>query len=169
MNIVTLILRLIHIFGGVFWVGASLMMSYFVAPTAGATAENGQKFIQHLIGRTRFSTMMAAAGGSAVLAGILLYLIDSGGFASAWMKSGAGIGFGIGGVFGLIGFVFGIMIGQNNTALGKLGAQIQGQPTPEQLAQIAAIRKNLGMVTPIHTWSLILATLFMASARYFFF
>jgi len=169
MHIVTLILRLIHIFGGVFWVGASLMMSYFVAPTAVATAENGQKFIQHLIGRTRFSTMMAAAGGSAVLAGILLYLIDSGGFTSAWMTSGAGIGFGIGGVFGLIGFVFGIMIGRNNTALGKLGAQIQGQPTPEQLAQITAIRKNLGMVTPIHTWALILATLFMASARYFFF
>ncbi len=169
MHIVTLILRLIHIFGGVFWVGASLMMSYFVAPTAGAIAENGQKFIQHLMGRTRFSTMMAVAGGSAVLAGILLYLIDSGGFTSAWMKSGAGIGFGVGGVFGLIGFVFGIMIGRNNTALGKLGAQIQGPPTPEQLAQIAAIRKNLSVVTPIHTWALILATLFMASARYFFF
>ena len=169
MNIVILMLRLVHIFGGVFWVGAALLMSFFISPTAGITAENGQKFMQHLMGRTRFTTMMSAAGGSAVLAGILLYLIDSGGFTSAWMKSGAGIGVGIGGVFGLIGFVFGIMIGSNNTALSNLGAQIQGQPTPEQLAQIAAIRKNLSMVTPIHTWALILATLFMASARYFFF
>lgn len=169
MNIVMLILRLVHIFGGVFWVGAALMLSFFISPTAGATAENGQKFMQHLMGRTRLSTMMSAAGGSAVLAGILLYLIDSGGFTSAWMRSGAGIGFGIGGVFGLIGFVFGIMIGRNNTALGKLGAQIQGQPTPEQLVQIAAIRKNLSVVTPINTWALILSTLFMASARYFFF
>ncbi len=38
MNIVMLILRLVHIFGGVFWVGAALMMGFFVSPTAGATA-----------------------------------------------------------------------------------------------------------------------------------
>jgi len=168
MNIIMLILRLIHIFSGVFWVGAGLMSNFFIGPAVGATAEAGQKFIQHLMSKTRVTMMLSAAGGSSVLAGILLYAIDSGGFTSAWTRSGAGIGFGIGGVFGIIAFIFGIMIGRNNAALGKIGAQIKVQPNPEQLAQIAVIRRNLSTITPINTWSLILATIFMATARYFF-
>ncbi len=169
MNIITLVLRLIHIFSAVFWVGGGLMLNFFIGPTVNATAENGQKFIQHLMNKTRLTMMLSAAGGLAVLAGILLYLIDSGGFTSAWTHTGAGIGFGIGGAFGIIAFIFGILIGRNNTALGKIGAQIKGQPTAEQLAQLAAIRKTLGIITPINTWTLILATIFMATARYFLF
>lgn len=169
MNIIIIILRLIHIFSAVFWVGAGLLFNFFIVPAVNATAENGQKFVQHLMNKTRVTVMLSAAGGSAVLAGIMLYAIDSGGFTSAWTRGGAGMGFGIGGAFGIIAFIFGIMIGRNNTALGKIGAQIKGQPTAEQLAQIAAIRKNLNTLTPINTWALILATLFMATARYFLF
>jgi hypothetical protein len=35
------LLRIIHIVGGVFWVGGSLIMTFFVAPTLAATGENG--------------------------------------------------------------------------------------------------------------------------------
>jgi len=101
-----------------------------------------------------------------VLAGASLYWIDSGGLTSAWMHSGAGLGFGIGAFFGLIGFVFGMQVGNTNGALAKLGAQIQGKPTPEQMAQIGALRKRLSIVSPINAYSLILAALFMAIARY---
>jgi uncharacterized membrane protein len=168
MNLIMVALRLIHIVTGVFWVGAGLMLTFFIVPTASANAENGQKFVQHLMSKTRISMVLAAAGGSSVLAGILLYAIDSNGFTSAWMSSSAGIGFGIGGAFGIIAFIFGVMISRNNAALGRLGAQIQGQPTPEQLSQIASIRRNLSIVSPINAWSLILATIFMSTARYFF-
>ncbi len=169
MNFIVLILRLIHIFSGVFWVGSALMLNFYILPAAGATADAGQRFIQHLMSRTRIQTMMAATGGATLLAGVFLYWIDSNGFTSAWMKSGAGLGFGIGAVFGLIAFVVGIMIGRNNSMLGKIGAQIKGEPTLEQLAQISTIRKTLGILSPINAWSLILATAFMAAARYFFF
>jgi len=169
MNYLTLALRLIHIFAGVFWVGGALMMNFFIAPTIEATAEAGQQFARHFIGKARVGTAMLVAGFSSVTAGAILYWFDSDGFTSPWMKSGAGIGFTIGAVFALIGLVFGIMIYRNTTALGKLGAQIQGKPTPEQLARLQAIQKQQAMISPLNAYSLTLAVVFMAVARYLVF
>jgi hypothetical protein len=118
---------------------------------------------------TRFTAIMTISAILTVLAGSILYWIDSGGLSSAWMHSGAGLGFGIGAFFGLIGLVFGIMVGNTNGALAKLGSQIQGKPTPEQMAQIGALRKRQSIVSPINAYSLIIATLFMAIARYLHF
>ena len=52
------------------------------------------------------------------------------------MRSGAGIGFGIGAIFGIIALVFGAIFGGSNAKLAEVGAQIQGKPTNEQLSQI---------------------------------
>ena len=166
MNSLVIVLRLLHIIGGVFWVGAGLVMFFFIGPTLGATAEAGQKFAQHLMTQTRFTAIVTTSAILTVLAGATLYWIDSDGLSSAWMHSGAGLGFGIGAFFALIGFVFGIMVGNTNGALAKLGAQIQGKPTPEQMAQVGALRKRLSVVSPINAYALIIAALFMAIARY---
>jgi len=166
MNYLMLTLRLLHILSGVFWVGGSLIMFFFIGPTLGATADAGQKFAQHLMTKTRFTAFITVSAILAVLAGYTLYWIDSGGLTSAWMHSGPGIGFGLGAGFGLLGLIFGIMVGRNNSALAKVGLQIQGKPTPEQLTQIGALRKRLSVVSPLNAYSLIIATLFMAIARY---
>ena len=169
MDFLVIVLRLLHIISGVLWVGAGLIMFFFIGPTLGATAEAGQKFAQHLMTQTRFTAVVTVSAILTVLAGGSLYWIDSGGLTSAWMHSGAGLGFGIGAFFALIGFIFGMMVGNTNGALAKLGAQIQGKPTPEQMAQIGILRKRLSVVSPINAYSLILATLFMAIARYLHF
>ena len=169
MDFLVIVLRLLHIISGVLWVGAGLIMFFFIGPTLGATAEAGQKFAQHLMTQTRFTAVVTVSAILTVLAGGSLYWIDSGGLTSAWMHSGAGLGFGIGAFFALIGFIFGMMVGNTNGALAKLGAQIQGKPTPEQMAQIGILRKRLSVVSPINAYSLILATLLMAIARYLHF
>lgn len=164
-----IVLRLLHIISGVVWVGAGLIMFFFIGPTLGATAEAGQKFAQHLMTKTRFTAVITTSAILTVLAGFGMYWIDSDGFTSTWVHSGAGLGFGIGAGFGLLGFIFGIMVGNSNSALAKIGSQIQGKPTPEQMAQIGALRKRLSIVSPINAYSLILATLLMAIARYLHF
>jgi len=166
MSYLVIVLRLLHIISGVFWVGAGLVMFFFIGPTLGATAEAGQKFAQHLMAQTRFTAIMTISAVLTVLAGASLYWIDSDGLSSAWMHSGAGLGFGLGAFFALIGFIFGMMVGNTNGALAKLGMKIQGKPTPEQLTQIGALRKRLSVVSPINAYSLLIATLFMAIARY---
>lgn len=162
-------LRFIHIGAGIFWVGGALMMYFFIGPTIGATAEAGQKFVGHLMSKARLSQWMTLAAILTILAGAALYWIRSDGFTSSWMQSSAGTGFSIGAVFALIGFGAGLMVGAGTSALGRLGAQTQGKPTPEQLQQMQAIQKRLAVVGPINAYSLILAVLFMAIARYFVF
>ena len=166
MNIFVIVLRLVLIISGVFWVGAGLVMFFFIGPTLGATADAGQKFAQHLMLRTRFTAILTTSAILTVLAGAILYWRDSDGFNSAWLHSGQGLGFGVGALFALIGLVFGAMVGNTNGALAKLGSQIQGKPSPEQMAQIGALRKRLALVSPINAYSLLIATLLMATARY---
>ena len=160
------LLRIIHIGAGVFWIGASLTALLFLGPAVGATGEAGQRFMGYLINTKNLSGRIAGAAGSSVLAGAILYWIDSQGFSSAWMKSGAGIGFTIGAVFGLIGFIFGILVGRMNKAMAQLGAQMQGKPSPAQLTQMQTIQKQLATYSKITVPALILSVIFMSVARY---
>lgn len=169
MNVLMLVLRIVHIFAGIVWGGGALVMEFFIGRTIAATGETGQKFVQHLMNKVRMHNFMTVAALCTVLAGALLYWIDSDGFSSGWLESGSGIGFGIGAAFGLVAFVFGAIFGSSNAKLAQMGAQIQGKPTSEQLSQIQAIQKRISTVSPIHVFSMILAMLFMATARYFIF
>lgn len=166
MYLLVIILRLIHIMGGVFWVGGALALNFFFAPTIGATGEAGKQFAGYLLNRTRFTAAMTGGAIATVLAGFLLYGIDSNWFSSAWQSSGPGIGFSIGALFALIGLVTGIMNGNNNRAMGRIGAQIQAKPTEEQAARLNTIRKQQAWVVPVNSYSLLLAVFFMAIARY---
>jgi uncharacterized membrane protein len=161
------LLRIIHIVGGIVWVGGTLIMTFFIAPTVGATAEAGQRFVGHLMNNLKFSNRMAAASGSTILAGFILYWIDSQGFTSPWMTSGAGRGFGIGAGFALVGFVFGMLVGRTSRAMAQLGSQMQGKPSPQQMTQMQAIQKQQRTYSMVTTITLILAVSFMAIARYF--
>jgi uncharacterized membrane protein len=159
------LLRIVHIVGGVIWVGGTLTMTFFIGPTIGATAEAGQKFVGHLMNNLKFSNRMSAAAGLTILAGVILYGLDARAGA-AWQRSGMGIGLGIGAGFAIIGFIFGILIGRTTNAMARLGAQFQGKPTSDQMTQMQTIRKQQATYSNISAAALILAVVFMATARY---
>lgn len=166
MNYFIWLLRIVHILAGIFWVGGTMIMTFFVGPTIGATAEAGQKFVGHLIGNLKFSSRMSAAAGLTVLAGAILYWIDSDGFTSAWMRSGAGRGFGIGAGFALIGFATGIFVGRSARGMAKLGSEIKGKPTAEQATKLQVLQKQQATFSNITAAALLLAVVFMSIARY---
>ena len=169
MNVLILALRLIHIIGGVFWVGSSVMFKFYISPTVAATADSGQKFMAHLVTKTRLTSAITGSAVLTVLAGAALYWIDSQGLTSLWKSSGPGLGFGLGALFALVGLVFGMMVGRNVGILGRLASQVQGKPTNEQMSRIQSAQKQLGYAAPISTLSLILALVCMATARYWLF
>ena len=82
------------------------------------------------------------------------------------MRSSFSIGLGIGAAFAIIGMIFGILIGRTTKAMAQLGASFQGGPTTEQMTQMREIQKKQANYSMISTASLILATIFMAIARY---
>lgn len=167
MSLLFAILRVLHIVSGVLWAGGALVLYFFIAPTIGATGDSGKQFAAHLMGKTRFSAFMMSVGGTTVLAGTILYGIDSDWFQSAWMKTATGAGFGIGAAFGILAFIFGAMLGNTNKALAALGAQIQGKPTAEQMSAMQALLKRQVTTGRWNAVCIIIATFFMASARLF--
>ena len=165
MNIYLIwLLRIIHIVAGVFWVGGALFMAFFVGPTVGAIGEPGQKFVGHLMNNLKLSTRMAIASGLTILAGAILYWDRS--QVAGWIQSDPGRGFGIGAAFAVIGFVFGILVGRTTNAMAQLGAQFQGKPTAEQMTRIQRMQSQLRTYSIVNVLSLVLATVFMAIARY---
>jgi hypothetical protein len=59
-----------------------------------------------------------------------------------------------------------MMIGRTIKAMAQLGAQMQGQPSADQLRQMQALQKRQATVSMISTVAVVLATVFMAIARY---
>jgi len=159
------LLRIIHIVSGVFWVGGTLFMTFFIGPTIGATGEAGQKFVGHLMNNLKLSNRMSAAAGMSILAGFILYGLDARAGAS-WLRSSFAIGLGIGALFAILGLVFGIMVGRTTKAMAQLGAQMEGKPSSAQITQMQSVQKQQATYSRMAAISLILATIFMAIARY---
>ncbi len=130
MNYLVIVLRLIHIIAGVFWVGSTHINHFFISPTVSATAEAGQEFMAHLVVNAHLSTRIAISAIVTVLAGGWLYEIDSKALTSARRNSGPGLGFGIGGLFAIIGLIFGLIKGKYSRMLENLAVEIRGKPTP---------------------------------------
>ncbi len=166
MNVFLIILRLIHILSGVFWVGGSLIVFFFLSPAVAATGEAGQKTMGYIINKARLTMRLTIAAALTVLAGAVLYWIDSHGFTSAWTVSAPGLGFALGAIFALVGLGFGGIVGRSFMELARIGAASQGKPSPDQLAQLQAIQKRLAMASMVNTYALILALVCMATARY---
>jgi uncharacterized membrane protein len=167
MNTLVIVLRLIHILGGVFWVGTSLLFDFFIIPSTRSTDQIGQKFLAHLIStKTHLGEAHGISAMLTALAGASLYWIDSQGFTSAWIRSAAGLGFGIGAIFGFFGVITGVLGALPLRTLAETAAQIQESPTPEQMDKIQAAQKRLLVIGRIDSTVLILALMFMATARY---
>lgn len=159
------LLRIIHIGAGIFWVGGSLVMTFFVGPSIGAMGDSGQKFVGHLMNNLKFSSRMAAASGSSILAGLILFALDARA-GEGWLRSDFATGLSIGAGFALIGFVAGMLFGRTTRAMAQLGAQSQGKPNPEQLGRMQTIQKRQRTYSIVSTVTLLLAVVFMAIARY---
>ncbi len=155
------LLRIIHIVGGVFWVGGTLILTFFIGPAVDATAEAGQKFVGHLMNNLKFSNRMSAAAGLSILAGVILFGLDARA-GSAWVRSSMGVGLSIGAVFALIG----MMTSRSTKAMAALGAKMQGKPSPDQISQMQTIQKQQATYSIISAIALILAVTFMSIARY---
>jgi uncharacterized membrane protein len=149
MNYLMLGLRLIHILAGVFWVGATLTVTYYLKQSTDLTS------------RRRLATAMTAAGVLNVFAGYAMYWLDSAGFSSAWTHSGPGIGFAIGGAFGLLGLILRLLANRKMKTLGR---------SDDELSEnLGGNEQKLARLDLFNAWALLIAVLFMAGARYLMF
>src|SRR5688572_30157219 len=136
----TLVLRFIHIVGGVFWVGAVFLMVGFIFPTVRETGPAGGRFMQELMQRRRLSVFMNAAAGLTMLSGFILMGRIVAATNGAWMETRTGMTFGIGALATILAAIIGgAIVGRGGKKLAKLGATVQasgGAPSAEQAAEM---------------------------------
>jgi hypothetical protein len=104
MNPLILVLRLLHIVSGAFWVGTIITTVFFIEPTAKALGGEGERFVAYLAIRRGLVVVLVIAATTAIAAGALLYWIDSGGLRLEWITSHTGLGFTAGALAALSAF-----------------------------------------------------------------
>lgn len=168
MGIVITLLRLIHIFGAVAWIGGAMFLVNVILPTVKDAGPDGGKFMQ-AVGRSgRLTRLFTMASISTFLAGLLLYGAMR--YDRALMTGSlAAITLTIGAVIGLLAFLHGIFgsgaVARRSTALAKEIASRNGPPTPEQMQLGQALAASSARQAMISMTLGALALLFMAAAQ----
>jgi uncharacterized membrane protein len=170
MDIVVLILRLLHIFGGIFWVGASFMLVGFLSPVVQASGQAGGQVMQRLMTGSRFNSIFGLAGVVTMLAGVLLYWRTSGGVQLTWITTAPGLALTIGGLAGIAaGVIGGGVAGPTAQKIGQFSAQLsrnQGAPSEAQLTELRGLQQKMQRAQRLSVGLMIIAVAGMAVARY---
>ena len=169
MDIGLILLRIIHIFSGMFWIGAGFFNILFLQPAVRATGAEGQKVMAHLAQRTRMSTAIYTSATLTALSGLTMFWMISG-FRMSFFSGGYGLFLAIGGVAGLIAWYFAVFVMHGIiSSMKELGMAIQAQgtpPTPDQGARMQALSVRMSSLGRVGIIVMSIALLCMAIARY---
>ena len=163
------VLRLVHIIGGVFWVGSVMFATFMLAPSLKALGPASGPVMNQLVKVRKMPMVMMASSILTVVAGIWLLMIDAR-LQPGFMRAGPGRIFGIGGALAILAFVIGMAVNlpaaKRLAALGAAAAARGGPPTPEESAELQRLQGRMGTASQIVMVMLVLATGAMAIARY---
>lgn len=164
-----LLLRLIHIGAGAFWVGAVFTFFLFVQPAAVAVGPEATKFTYQLIHHRRLPTVILAAAAITVLAGMWLLVATSNGLDPDRLFDESRLGYTVGGVAGILTFGLGglYVFPRTRTVERTLGRLLsEGRPpTPDEQQLLARTARESRQAGWIVLAGLTIAVLSMATAR----
>jgi hypothetical protein len=167
---IMIVLRLIHIVGGAFWVGAVVLVAAFVFPAVRTAGVQGGRVMQEITQRRRLPVYMNVAAALTVLSGLTMYGRMAAATNGAWAETRFGMTIGFGALATILAAVIGgAVVGRAGRKLGKLGESVQaagGPPSSEQAAQMEMLQARLGRGLRVVAGLLVIAVGLMAVARY---
>jgi uncharacterized membrane protein len=165
-----IILRVVHILAGVFWVGTAIFFFLYLQPAVKEIGPTGQQFMDHLVEKKKIPMVITASAAVTILAGILLYWRDSNGFDLDWITSATGLAFTVGGAAAILAFVFGLVLVkpavERMGSIGQAIAMSGGPPTDAQTSEMQRLGARLTLIGQINLLLLIVAVVAMAVARF---
>jgi len=165
-----LVLRIIHVLGGIFWVGSGLFTSFFLIPALGRLGPAGAGPVMGALQQRRLFTVLPVVAVLTILSGVRLLQIASGGFAAAYFDSRTGQTFLWSGVAAVIAFLLSLLVARPAAVrIGQLSASLATMPEAERSArstEIERLRRRSSVSSTIATILLVGAAIGMAVARY---
>jgi uncharacterized membrane protein len=170
VDVYQIVLRIVHILAGVFWVGSGLFFFFLLEPTVTELGPQGAPVMRHLTEKKRMPFVILTASGLTVLAGLLLYWRSSGGFDVDWITSSTGLTFTLGGAAAIVAFLMGfVAIKPRVDRMAAIGGEVAaagGTPSQSQLAEIQGIQHSLRTIGLVDMILLTFAVVAMAAARF---
>lgn len=164
-----IVLRLLHVVGGIFWVGSMLFTTTFLAPTLRELGPLGGSVMAGLQKR-KLMVWIPAVALLTILSGARLMWIVSGGFSGAYFASGSGAAFGASAVAATVAFLIGITTVRPDMArAGALGAAMQAADETQKSnigAELQRVQRRIGLVQRVVAVLLLFAAAGMSVARY---
>jgi uncharacterized membrane protein len=170
MSAEILVLRLVHVLGGIFWVGSGLFSTFFLVPAIMAAGPAAGPVMGALQQRRLF-TILPVVALLTVLSGLRLMWIISGGFRPEYFQTRSGATFAIAAVASIIAFALSVMVARpmavRGTRLaGEMARAPEGQARAAIAAELARIRSRGSVATMAGVVMLVIAASGMAVARY---
>jgi uncharacterized membrane protein len=137
-------LILLHVFFGILWAGGAITAGFFIIPAVLEAGPAGGPVMAGVL-RRRFPIVMTASGALVILTGLRLYSMR---LSLDWLGTTHGIALSLGALAGIGAFIIGFFV-QKPTAdkMGALGAKLAAKgspPSPEEAAEMQALRTRLG-------------------------
>ena len=165
-----LVLRLIHIFGGIFWVGSMFLTTFFLTPAVRASPSVAGQVMAGLQTR-RFFVVLPTVALITIASGIRLLYLASAGFAESYLSTATGRAFSVGGVAAIVAFLLAMLVSRPGfVRIGQLAATLSTL-TDESEKQRATVEMQrlsgrVGIANSFVVLMLVIAAAGMAVARY---
>lgn len=164
------VLRIIHVLGGIFWLGSGLFTTFFLMPALGRVGPATAGPVMGALQQRRLFTILPVVALLTILSGLRLFQIASAGFAPAYLASRTGQTFMWSGIAAVAAFLLSVLVARPAALrAGQLGAAIAGLPEGQRAesgAEVERLRRRSGVASIAATSLLIAAAAGMAVARY---
>jgi hypothetical protein len=168
--ILLLLLRLVHIGAGVFWVGAFLLLARWILPATHEVGPSAGPLMSTLMQKMRLPVALTGAAVLTVLSGFALYGRNIAATDGAFARTHSGMVFGLGGLAALVALVMGVIINRPvGVRLGVIAGEIAasgGVPTPELRAEMERLQARIAGSSRVISILLMVAVTAMAIGRY---
>lgn len=169
MDPLLVLLRVVHVVGGVFWAGAVLFVVHFLEPAVRDAGPDGARVMQALQKR-RYLDVMPVVASLTLVSGFWLYWRTFGRVHPGPGASGAELWLGVGGLASLVAFVIGMAVMRpSSVRVGRLAAELAQAPPERKEAVAAELARVRGRLRVAGRWMAALlgiAILCMAVGRY---
>lgn len=165
-----LLLRLVHVVGGILWVGAIVTLAWFVIPTQRLEGADGGRFVGRMMAERRFSTYLPVLALATLISGFVMYGQAMAGTQGQWASTRPAMIYGLGAVTAVLAFIIGIAMGvaseKKMAAIGRRLKAERREPTAAETALVDSLRARAGLGARIASVLLLVSAVTMAVARY---
>ncbi len=170
MDLLVVTLRLVHVVFGALWVGMAVYTAIFLMPAVQDAGPDGGK-VMAALQRRGIMTVLPVLALATLVTGLWLYWRVSAGFQSAYLTSGPGAAFGLGGLASILAYAVGMLTMRPTmmrvTGLSqRLGAAATEADRARLVTEIQRLRGRASLTGRLVAWLLVFSVSAMAVARY---